>query len=52
MNHKDERIRKLHSKGMTNEQIARKLGYGDPPKVQGLFRVMDGLERMKLTENK
>jgi len=43
LNHKTERIKKLHRKGMALEQIARKIGYGNPPTEEGLQRVRDAL---------
>ena len=38
-NEKDERIKKLQRKGLSVEQIARKIGYGNPPSVEGVKRV-------------
>lgn len=42
-NHKDARIKKLAAKGLTIEQIARKLGAPDD-----LERVRAGLKRLKI----
>ncbi len=45
MNHKDERIFKLWSRGLTIAQIARKIGMPD-----NLQRVLDGLTRKGVTQ--
>lgn len=44
-NQKDIRIWRLADKGLSVEQIARKLGFGKPPSEAGLQRVRDGLDR-------
>lgn len=47
MNQKDQRILKLHSRGMAEGQIARKLGYTDINVEEGVQRVRDALKRHK-----
>jgi len=39
------RIKKLAEKGMTVEQIARKIGYGNPPSEAGIERVKETLNK-------
>lgn len=46
MNQKDQRILKLHDKGMTEAQIAKKIGYGAPAVIEnGVQRVREALAR-------
>lgn len=44
MNHKNARIGKLHSAGLTPEQIARKIGLQG---LSGLDRVLSGLDMLR-----
>lgn len=44
MNLKNKRIAKLHRRGLTVQQIARKLGYGNPPSSEGIQRVLQYLD--------
>lgn len=50
MNQKDLRIEKLHRKGLSLSQIARKLGYGGSALDKGIARVREGLNRLGITE--
>lgn len=45
MNQKDLRIQALAKKGMSAIQIARKIGYGNPPSRAGIERVLQALNR-------
>jgi hypothetical protein len=47
MNHKDERIRKLHNRGVTDPQIiAQKIGYSGKSLEAGIQRVIEAFERL------
>lgn len=48
MNKKDERIKKLYQRGVTNlKVIAKKLGYND--NEEGVARVLQALDRLGIT---
>lgn len=48
MNKKDERIRKMIARGITDpREIAKKLGYTGGAMVAGIERVKEGMERIK-----
>lgn len=48
MNHKNKRIVALFAKGLGIDQIARKIGYGNPPSEDGLERVRHALKLHQL----
>ena len=49
MNKKDERIKKLYLRGVTDLKVlARKLGYNGANLVSGIERVKEGLKRSRL----
>lgn len=49
INQKDERIRKLYTKGLRSvADIARKIGYGESVLNAGIQRVREGLDRLGL----
>lgn len=47
--HTDLRILKLHRRGLTPEQIARKIGR---PGETGIQRVFEGLKRLRISGQK
>lgn len=48
MNKKDERIRKMMTKGVTDPRtIAKKIGYGGGALAAGIERVNEAIERIK-----
>lgn len=49
MNHKDERIRKLYERGVTDPKvIARKLGYTGNAITAGIERVHEAFQRLNI----